>query len=62
MPKRAVLARELRSMEVGELLLVPFKFVTADKIRVALHTVRGEGLDFDADTSGYDFASIRRIK
>ncbi len=62
MRDRGVITRELRSLAVGDTILVPFKYATRRAINLAIFRVRQEGLDFTTDMSGYEFANITRTK
>ncbi len=62
MTARGVVARELRELPVGDTLIVPFKYYTANNIRVAVTKLRSEGLDFAYDNSGDAHSVITRTK
>lgn len=60
MNARAVLTRELAVLSVGETLYVPFKYCTANNVKVAVTTLRKNGLDFKYDNSGTEYSVITR--
>lgn len=62
MPSRGVLARELRALEEGETLIVPFKYCSARNIKVQVAALRKEGLDFSYDNSGSEHSVVTRTK
>ncbi|MCM1356467.1 MAG: hypothetical protein NC212_08700 [Staphylococcus sp.] len=61
MTSRAVLARELGELSVGDVLHVPFKYCTANNVKVTVAGLRKEGLDFKYDNSGAEYSVITRI-
>ena len=61
MNSRAVLARELRDLDEGQTLIVPFKYCSANNIKVTVTTLRKEGMDFTYDNSGNEHSIITRI-
>lgn len=60
MTSRAVLTRELAVLAVGETLHVPFKYCTANNVKVAVTTLRKNGMDFRYDNTGTEYSVITR--
>lgn len=62
MTARGILSRELRELAVGDVLIVPFKYCTANNIKVNVSNMRSEGLDFEYDNTGTENSVIRRTR
>lgn len=60
MNARGVLSRELRELEVAEILLVPFKYCSVNNIKATVTNLRKEGLQFEYDNSGNEHSVIQR--
>lgn len=60
MNSRAVLARELRDLEIGETLIVPFKYCSCNNIKATVSLLRKNGMDFSYDNSGREHSIVTR--
>lgn len=62
MSSRGVLGRELRELELNEVLIVPFKYCAISNIKKTVSVLGKEGLKFSYDNSGMENSIIQRIK
>lgn len=58
---RSVLNRELAELEIGQTVVVPYKYCSVNNIRRSIfNAVHNLGRQFQAETSGDTFARITR--
>lgn len=63
MKSRGVVARELDALDPGGILLVPFKYCSANNIKVSVSNLNKEGTkQFAYDNSDDTYSVIRRVK
>ena len=62
MNSRGVLARELRELGIGEVLLVPFKHCSMSNIKKTMSVLNSQNFTFEYDNSGTENSVIRRTK
>lgn len=62
MNSRGVLARELRELKVGEVLLVPFKYCSVSNIKKTVSVLNSQNFTFEYDNSGTEHSVIRRTR
>ncbi len=63
MNARGVLARELRDLEIGEIIIVPFKYCSVSNIKKTVSILASrENLHFRYDNSGTENSMIQRTE
>lgn len=62
MNSRGVLARELRELEAGDILIVPYKYCSVSNIKKTVSVLNKGAEEFVYDNSGNENSIIQRVK